>query len=529
MSNKKSGKIITVNKKLILFFFIFFFSRFFFINTNAVFFDSGEYIHLFSQTNYLFAIASGHFPPHEGYIIVFWPIFQLTNFLHGNGAYAIILTQIILSFFTLLCFFAFIKYIVNEKTAFFATIIASLTPLFWIIDNTLMMENAYAFFFFCSLFLLTRYLTKNTKEYLLHISLLFFMLAILTQPIVATWAPLYLCVTFFKQKRLLKKIFLFFVLYFAVFSLLNILFIATILNLSIPTTFHYVYLSKGGEFAELPFNFKGLFVALRNFFVPLFANNTILIIILSFISLLIAFRKEKKIFFYGIFFILPALYANQWWDSLLPGRHALITGFGMAFLTAYLIKKKNIYCYVIILYLLFVSIPTLNLLKKPIPYLQDAQFAATVPKDSLFIESHFARPQVQTIVKGRAFYVNEPGYSVENLKEKITAQLAEKKPIFITSAALSEPYALYSGPYLHSLSLSYEHPYFLQPLLTNYNIKLYKTLNAQDNLLIYKIIANTKAPYPSIKNMKDSHRRLNYYDPFWQATWWLETIYFHQK
>src|SRR6266568_2136524 len=157
------------NKTIILCFILFFLSRIFFINAGGVFFDSDEYLHLFSLSNFLQAIVMGHAPPHEGYILLFWPIYHLSQFFHANAAYAVILVQIILSFFTLLFFYYSIKYIIDKKTALYTAIIASLIPLFWIINVTLMMENAYVFFFFLSLFLLTKFLTTK-KNYILNVS-----------------------------------------------------------------------------------------------------------------------------------------------------------------------------------------------------------------------------------------------------------------------------------------------------------------------------------------------------------------------
>ncbi len=508
---------------IIILFLLFFLSRFFFINSNAIFFDSQEYLNLFANANYLQAIVLGHFPPHEGYIILFWPIYQAAQLLHANGAFVVILFQIILSYFTLFFFYKFIEYISDKKTALYAAIIASFTPLFWIINVTVMMENAYAFFFFFSLYLLSIYLEKTKKEYFLHGSLILLMLAVLTQPIIIFWTPLYFSVVFLKKKKLSKKIFIFLITYIIVFLFLNILLISSVLRMSPLAVFHELYLSKGGEFAELSFSLKGFLIAMRNFIIPLLQNNTILLVILGFISLVVSFKKDKKIFVYGILFILPALYANQWWDSLLNGRHALLAGFGIALLTAYLLRTKNVIYFILILcYILFVSFHTLSLLSKPIPYLEDAQFAEKLPKNSLFIESHFARPQVQTTVANKAFYVNEPGYSTELLTKELNYYMAKKEPIYITSAAISEPYGLYSGPYLHNVTLSYENQFELESVFINYKIIQYKIINNEDNLLIYKITAKKKSAYPSVKIMKDSYRRLDYADPFWQTTWWFE-------
>lgn len=433
-----------------------------------------------------------------------------------------------MSFFTLFFFYHFILYVSNKKTALYASIIASLTPLFWIINVTIMMENAYAFFFFLSIFILIHYLEKK-KKYLLHISLVIFTFAVLTQTMIILWAPVYLYLVLLKRKKELVKITALMITYTIIFSICNIFFIAWQLSMKPQTVFYFLYLSKSGEFAELPFGLKGLLIALRNYIIPLLQNNTILIVIATLIALIYSFKKEKKTFLFGILFVLPALYTNQWWDSLLNGRHGLIAGFGMAFLTAYLIRKRNpIYFFVIICYLLLVSLPALNLLNKPIPYLEEAQFASTLPKKALFIESHFARPQVQATVKSKTVYVNEPGWDTLPLTKMINAYLIKKEQIFISSPALSEPYGLYSGPYLHNITLSYEYPFLLKTVLAHYTITPYKTISAKDNLFIYKITSTKPSPYPPIKNMRDSYRRLDYTDPFWQATWWFEITFLHQ-
>jgi hypothetical protein len=522
-------RVVQKHKNILFFFILFLLSRIIFINTQGVFFDSQEYINLFSLHNYFLAIAQGHFPPHVGYIIIFWPIFQLANILRLNSVLVVILCQILLSFATLVCFYKFIIYISDKKIALFATILVSIIPLFWIINVTIMMENAYAFFFFFSLYVLTLYLEKPKKNYLLHISLFSFTMCVLTQAMTILWFPIYLYVIFLKKKEKLKKVIPYFISYVVIFSLINIFEISYELHMQPGSVFMFLYLSKGQEFAILHFDMHSLFVLLRNFIAPLLQNNTILIVILFLYSLIYTFKTNKKIFLFGLLFILPAIYTNQWWDSLFPGRHALLASFGMAFLTAYLIRNKKIVFILIICYLIIVSLPALNLLRKPIPYLEEADYVATLPKDSFLIESHFARPQIQDAYHSKFFSVNEPGDFKEQLSSIIDTYLKKNKPVYISSAALSEPYGLYSGPYLHNVSLSYEYPFLLQPTLRHYTIVQYKIINAQDNLIMYKIISNKKAPYPQVKNMRDSYRRLNYTDPLWQITWWCETTFLHQK
>jgi hypothetical protein len=500
-------------KFIFLFFILFLISRIFFINTQGVFFDSKEYFNLFTNPNYLVAITNGHFPPHEGYIILFWPLFQLINYFHGNATYAVILGQIILSFFTLYCFYAFIKYIANTQIAIYAVILASLTPLFWIINVTLMMENAYAAFYFVSLLLLIKYLKNNKKTPLLHLSLLIYSLAIVTQTIVILWAPLYLFVVYIKQKKLFAKVLIYMIIYFATFSVINVIFISNVIDMQPQITFRNLYLSKASEFSALQFDLKGILIFGRNFLIPLFRNNSILLVLLSLLSLIILYKKNIKLFFIGVLFILPAIYTNQWWDSLLNGRHALLAGFGIAFLVACLLQTKRFVFFLVIIYLLIVSVPALNLLRYPIPYLQEAQYAKSFPKNALFIESHFARPQVQDTVKARTIWVNEPAWPIDKLTQIINSYLDEKRDVYISSAALSEPYGLYSGPYLHNITLSYISPPILQPVLTHDKFKLYKTLNAADNLYIYQITSTSGGSYPASIQLQNSYRRIDYTDP----------------
>lgn len=515
-------------KTIIFFFLLFFLSRLFFINASGVFFDSQEYFHLFLNSNYLLAIANGHFPPHEGYILLFWPLFQVVTYMHSNGAYTVILGQIVLSFFTLYFFYEFVNYISDKQIAIIATIIVSLIPLFWIINVTLMMENAYAFFFFASMYFLIKFIKSKNIIYLLHISLLLFVLSFLTNMMTVLWFPLFLYLIYIKKKNALKKVLLLFIFYISIAAILNIFFIASVTNAQPLVVAFYLYLSKRPEFPILHFDIHSLLVVLRNFLIPLLRNNTILIVILSFIALLVGFKKEKKFFILGVLFIIPAIYTNQWWDSLLNGRHALLTGFGMAILVAYLLKNKYWAFIFVTIYLLFVSMPVLFLLREPIPYLVEAQYVATLPKNALLIESHFARPQVQETVKAKTIYVNEPTLDIEPLTKKIDRYLRNKKPVFVSSTALSEPYGLYSGPYLHNITLSYEKPFELESVMTNFTLKPYKTLNLKDNLLIYKLVSTKKSPYPSVMNLRNSYRRLDYYDPFWRLTWLFETTFLHR-
>lgn len=500
---------------------LFFLSRLAFVNPGPVFFDSGEFLSLFSISSFSQAIISGHFPPHVGYILIFWPIYQASKIFFSNPAYVVVLGQIILSFITLYCFYRFLSFIADKKTALLATIIIALLPIYWIANETIMMESAYLTFFIASLYLLVRYLT-NKKNVYLHFSALFLGFSFITHMLVVLWLPFYLAIVYFKHRRKILTVTITLIVYFAIISLINVLFISIASKTNLYAVIRHLYLTKGGELAYLPSNFSGLLIAARNFLVPFFSNNTILIVLMGFSALVVLFFKDKKNFILSFLWIAPAVFANQWWDSLLAGRHSLIASFGLAFLVAYLVKNRNIIPLVVIPYLLLVSIPALNLLKKEIPYIKEAEYTKTLPKDNLLLESHFARPQIEGTFKGKIISVNEPGLGRDVIAKEINKSLVLNKPVFVTSAAISEPYGLYSGPYLHSLTLSYAKPFELTTVINKYTLKTFKVLNKEDNLIIYRVVSAKRSSYPKVKNMKYSYRRIGYYDPFWQLTAFIE-------
>lgn len=507
--------------------FIYFLSRIYFINPGGVFFDSPEYLHLFALPNFIQALASGHHPLHIGYIAFSWPIFQLATFLHSNGAASVIFGQIILSIITLYCFYEFVTFVTDKRTARLATIFTALVPLYWIITDTIMMESAYLCYFFLSVYFLIKSITGK-KMYLMYaLSLFFLLLASMTHTMVIFWLPFLWYLVYYKKKK-------FFIIYsisslIAVFLayFLNIYFTVATSNISLSALLQ-AFSNEKDDIAILGFDSKSLFVILRDFFIIQMRNYTSLLVIISLISLIKLCKENKKLFILGLLMITPAIYINLWWDSLFPGRYATLSGFGVTFLAAYLMRNHKKLTLLVICYLLVVTLPAVNLLKKPIPYLIEATFAKSLPKDSLLIESHFSRPQVQQMYKGKLVAVNEHFLTNDDFERLINKYLQNKKPIFISSAALSDPYGLYTGPYLHVLSLSYQDQPAIEPVIKNYSLIKYKEISVSDNLAIYQIVSNKKSSYPKIDILKNSYRRIDYTDPLWQLTWWFETIFSHQ-
>lgn len=493
---------------------LFLISRLLFLNSQAVFFDSQEYLTRLTNPDFFQSLTSGHLPLHDGYILIFWPIFQLAKFINIDPAGAVVFFQIIFPSLSIYYFYQLIKLFFDQKLALFSSIIASLTPFYWIANTTIMMETTYVSFFILSLYFWTEYcFLKKSRFYYLILSSVFFIISFLAHTVIILWLPVFFFVVFYFNKKKLSKSTVYLLISLSIASLINAYFISNALKVDFFNSLNLVYTSKLQERV----NIINLLVYFRNFIIPLLRNNTNLVVFLGLLGLIKVYGKDKKIFFLFSLWILPAIIANQWWDSLFIGRHALIAGFGLSFLTAFLINKHKTAFVFLLIYLLIVSLPAVYLLKQEIPYLQEAKIVKTLPQDGLLIESHFARPQVDGHYKGQIIFVNEPSFDKTTIYQSIITSLKNKKPVFISSQALTDPYGLYSGPYIHSLTLSYKNEPEIKKIIENFTLQEYKIINKEDNLIIYKIISNKPSTYPSIKSMKYSRRRLDYFDPISQA------------
>ncbi|MFH1187080.1 MAG: glycosyltransferase family 39 protein [Candidatus Levyibacteriota bacterium] len=508
--------------RTLIFAIIFLISRFFLNNPQPVFFDSPEYIARFSDPNFLQAIYSGHIPLHLGYILISWPIYQLFLFLGQNPLYYVLILQTILSFLGIIAFYKITCALSNKNVALISSIIISFLPLFWITNVSVMMEAIYIPFFFISLYFLYKYSAKNNLFNLLLFSL-FWGLSFLTHSAILLWTPFILYFIYIRNRKKILRVTIAFSISLILFSFINSYFIS-ILNNNILLGLSDLYLKELGSRANLNFSIISIAVIFRNFLIPLLRNNTSLVILLGFVSLFSLFKKNKQLFILSLLWIIPSLITNQWWDSLFFGRHALISSFAFAFLTSLLIYKHKFAIIIVIFYLSITTIPAMFLLKTDIPYLVLKAEVQKLPSGGLYIESHFARPQLDKVYSGNQHFVDEPSYATVNLKDEIDITFKENKPVFISSQALSEPYGLYSGPYLHNLALSYRNDFVLKDTLENYSLKPYLVINKEDNLIIYKIKSIKRSPYPEVKSMKKNKRRLDYYDPLFKL--WL---FFYKK
>lgn len=511
-----------MNRKIFILLCVFVLSRVIFINPLPVFFDSPEYLSRFSYPNYFQAITSGHMPFHAGYLMLFWPVFHISALLSINPSSAVIFAQIIFSVIAIYCFYRFVEIITDKNIAIIATIIGISFPLYWITNSTIMTESTYINFFLIALFFMALYSKKiaYSNSYLL-IGCISLGMALLTNLLVIFWIPFLLSVVYFlKKKKIILALSAIIITTF-LSILLNGFFTAETLHIPFSNGIHRYLFSEDLNVIPNVSSFVMILRFVRNALIPILQNNTLLILLLSIISLVKIFKTNKKLFIVMFLWISPSLIVNQWFNPLLSGRHGIIAEFGLAFLVAILLEKRRILFILILAYVLIVFLPALALLKQPIPYLTEQKFVQTLPK-GLLLESHFARPQIERHYLGKIIFINQPGWSKKELKITIDDYLNSNRPIFMTSQALSDPYGLYSGPYLHPLSLSYAKKFELENIIRLYSIEKYATIDEDAGLIIYKIMSQSKSKYPDIPKLKYNRRRLDYFNPISQLWFFIE-------
>jgi len=495
-----------MGKLLLLLFFV---SRLIFANPGNVFFDSKEYLSRWAEPNLLAALTTGHTPLHDGYVMTFWPIYQLGKILGINREYAVIFFQILMSTWLMLFFYKTVALLFSKKIAYRAALVLAISPLFWITNEAVMMESTYLFYWIASVYYLLLYLKKEGGYKALTISSMLWCLAFLTHTVVVLWIPV---MTFLVWSINKKKLHIF--LLFGLTSLLFVSFINSFLlslawNTSILRGFQELYITKLGEHAQLGLNIVTIARFIRNWLVPLFYNTNGMLIIFALVGFFVALRKRSTDTILFALWIVPTLITNQWWDSLFYGRHSLIAIFAICIVAVKEIKPVAFT--LLILYMTICSVSSIKLLTNPIPYLQEAHEIVNLPPGGLLVESHFARPQINGEYFGEIFFVGEPAYDLSSLDNIINEYLENNKPVFITAQALSEPYGLYNGPYIHSLTLSYKEPFLLKYLADKYSFDQFVQINKSDNLTIYQIIASTGS-YPEILKTIESNRRLDRID-----------------
>ena len=495
-----------------IFYVIVFFSRLLFINSGNVFFDSKEYISRWSDPNFLHALASGHTPLHSGYVATFWPIYQLAQALGLNPSYVVLLFQSILATLTVFFFYKSLRNLFDREIAYKSALLFSVLPLFWIVNEAVMMETTYLFYWVMSLYFLTKFFlaSKNSLKWLSFSGLLW-VAAFLTHTVVIMWTPLYFFLVWTKCKKKFWEFFVAGSLTLIIASLLNSWLLAVANNTNLIDGLNLLYVSKFDEHAQLGSILISVLRYFRNWLVPLGYNNSWSLLVFALVGFVISIKKNNWLFVLALFWLVPTFITNQWWDSLLYGRHALIGSLMLAILCASYLGRKALFLLAGLV--MIISLSSLSLLKKPIPYLEVSKVLNFLPPGGLVIDSHFARPQTDGEYFGQMIFVDEPGFDMKKLPDSIDNYLKVGKSVYITGQALSEPYGLFCGPYLHNLSLSYKNKQILSELPQKYSFNKLTEIDSANNLDIYKI-ATGSSKYPEMNKLNYSRRRIDWLDPF---------------
>lgn len=474
-------------------------------------FDSKEYVLRWSNANFIEAITTGHTPLHSGYVFSFWPLFQLLQRLNLDPTLGVLVGQTFLDYLTIIFFYKTVEILINKSVALRSAILLGILPIFWLVNEVIMMETTYLCYWVMAYYFLVRF-SKSVGEdkHNLVLASVFWILSFLTHTVVILWIPLFLITVLLYRPKAIKMIMVAGGLAILIASVINAGLLALANRSDFFDGWYLLYGAKFNEHAHFSFDPLGVLRYVRNWLTPLGYNNTWILLSVSFILLgRETLRNWKKSLLLWSW-VLPSMVANQWWDSLLFGRHALIASLALVLVIAEQLLGWKFKLLIGSVFL--ISLGGINLLKKPIPYVSLAETVKALPEGGLYIESHFARPQIDGVYNGQVMFVDEPGWNIAELPATIQEYLDNKKPVFISGQALSEPYGLFCGPVLHNLSLSYKNQLILKDLEGGFRVQKMVSLDPEINLEIYQI-TNGEGERVEINQLDDSRRRLDYFDP----------------
>ncbi|OGD61840.1 hypothetical protein A2160_00920 [Candidatus Beckwithbacteria bacterium RBG_13_42_9] len=487
--------------------------------------DDHEYLGRLTNPHLIQVLSQGHPPLHAGFILLLWPFIQLTNWFRFDPIIVIKLINILLAWGCLWLFYKLIKAFFPKINPLVASVLVALTPMFWIMNVTLLTENVYIFLFLLSLF--TSYVFLKTKQNRwLIVTALALGLAYLTHQLITFYLPAFSLLLLLKPKQRQLKPIVILGLVLTLGLVLANFFLAwlyTQRGFSLNQALTFTLTSKSADFAQLGTFPLNLVRSFRNWLILSLRSFTNFSMILGSLGLVFWLRRNFRQGIRLLLWLIPSFLAAQWWDGLLMGRHLLLALFPLVLLIAYLIQNRQLLLFLTFFSLCLTSFGAMMLLRQPLPADLTQKTIQSLPQNGLLLESHFLRPWIS--YQGKTMYVNEPG-TPQNFEQEINKSLADNKLVFLTSQALSDPYGVYTGPYLHPLSLSFNQPSKLSAILKNYQLTPYATISAQLHLTIYQI----KNKFPEPDFVADivpawQQNRLDFFDPLSQL-WFLAKNFF---
>lgn len=372
------------------------------------------------------------------------------------------------------------------------------------------------------------------------VGLLFLAWAFLAHTVILLWLPLVIWSVWKVQSKNLPEILTGLTTGLGLAVVINGWLIAEATDASLVSGVRQLFFAKLSDKADLGFDLVSIGRMVRNVAVPIYVHMGILTTLMSVYGLIrfaipaklslalvktvtnksyLGFRKKQEVLkildkttcclyrndvktLVTIFlWLFSILIVAQWWDFF-SGRHLLIGFAGLSVVVAMVVKEKVWMQVGLVVYLLVMSLPAVFLLRSPTPYQLLRNEVKKLPKDSLVIASHFAKPHYKIIDGVNFMFVNQVGVSGKEIKEDVEQALKEERWVLVTSTALSEPYGQFSGPFVHPLGLSYRNEVILRKKFANLSVSKIKTIDAE--LVIYEVVGMDVGKSLQIKHLNKS-------------------------
>lgn len=448
-------------------------SRLITANPQAAFLDSREYVTL-ANSSWQVALRSGHPPIHPGYIATLKLIPLPAGWISALAGIG-----------TIIVFYFLVKELFDRKTAKMAAVILALVPGVWIVQENVMVEPVSLWWLTLAIYLAIKKLWVGTGVSL--------TLMLLTHNQMLLWLPLMFAFTRVKKKVV----------------------VAAILAAAL------VYSWLGQDLLGLVYTKTGEIVpwwsGIRNAVILWLRLHTNLIGLVAIVALL---KWQKK------WALLPYLFWAQFYSGdflirrLIPV--ALVTSLAIA-----LVIKNRWLLGLLVVNLVIASVPVVgsySWLNRNQVINRLHQLQAQIPKEALYIDSHFGR--TINSFTGETYHLGESSNTATPL-QAIEVALNQGRRVFIDAQAMTDPYQFYVGNQLHPLSLGKFGKSEAQDIFRHFYIKDILVTDAEKRIFAYELTDKGEAggqsvpgtailAYASKWQDRLLKQRLDYFDPL---TW----------
>lgn len=489
----------------LILFLLLFLSRLLFLSPLPIYFDSPEYIKLIANPNLLHALTLGHEPIHPGFILPAWLLYRA---LPLNSLYSAEIISSLFSALSLFTFFKIAEIYFSKRIAVRALIIASLVPSFYLAGVNALTDTTYIFFYLFSFYALSKSLQpgrKNIWNRWFWLGTFSLGYSIFTHTQVILWLPLFFTPLLFRVKFTKKvkdkalnqgstlKLICLFIGSGIGMGIISLVFLMVATGNSVISSLNLLFM-HGGDFITSQNVFLAFLRALRNLAITLLRNNSTILVLYAIIGAVILTSKNKKQVLFLLFWLFPVILTSQYWHIGLFGRTSLLASFPLSIL-AVQIKSKLLLSFLFI-QLVIITIPLAFTNKNADVQNKLVSMYEDMPKNALLISSNLIRPQVTFY--GEKYFINEPGQDIEFIELKINSALLQKRPVYIDSQAVFNPYYSLDGNNLHILSLGKRGDSKVSELFKQYRIQIVSVQDWANRIYLYQINPYTKYDHNAV-------------------------------